>query len=63
MAGDSDRAKKIATQLALDAGFATCIDFGMSDKVELLEDFALSWINLAIMQGHGRNMAFKVVRR
>lgn len=63
VAGDSERAKIIATQLALDAGFGTCIDFGKSDKVELLEKFALSWINLAIMQGHGRNMAFKVIRR
>ena len=63
MAGDSENVKSVATQLALDAGFGTCLDFGKSDKVELLEKFALSWINLAIMQGHGRNMAFKVVRR
>lgn len=63
MAGDSDVAKKVAAQLALDAGFGSCMDFGKSDKVELLEKFALSWINLAIMQGHGRNMAFKVIKR
>lgn len=63
MAGDSASAKEICTQLALDAGFDSCIDFGKSDKVELLEKFALSWINLAIMQGHGRNIAFKVLRR
>lgn len=63
MAGDSERAKSVARQLALDIGFSSCLDFGKSDKVELLEKFALSWINLAIMQGHGRNMAFKVVRR
>lgn len=63
MAGDSEKAKSIATQLALDCGFGTCIDFGKSDKVELLEKFALSWINLAIMQGQGRNLAFKVLRR
>lgn len=63
MAGDSEIAKRIAAQLAEDAGFGSCIDFGKSDKVELLEKFALSWINLAIMQGHGRNMAFKVVTR
>jgi 8-hydroxy-5-deazaflavin:NADPH oxidoreductase len=63
MAGDSEKAKAIALQLSTDAGFGSCIDFGKSDKVELLEKFALSWINLAIMQGHGRNMAFKVVRR
>ncbi|GGD44566.1 NADP oxidoreductase [Emticicia aquatilis] len=63
MAGDSDKAKAVAKQLALDCGFDTCIDFGKADKVELLEKFALSWINLAIMQGHGRDMAFKVIRR
>ena len=63
MAGDSEHAKSVATQLALDAGFSSCLDFGKSDKVELLEKFALSWINLAIMQGHGRNIAFKMVRR
>jgi 8-hydroxy-5-deazaflavin:NADPH oxidoreductase len=63
MAGDSEVAKSVAHQLALDAGFSTCWDFGKADKVELLEKFALSWINLAIMQGHGRNMAFKVIRR
>lgn len=63
MAGDNEKAKSVAHQLALDAGFGSCIDFGKSDKVELLEKFALSWINLAILQGHGRNMAFKVLRR
>lgn len=63
MAGDSEKAKAVALQLSIDAGFGSCMDFGKSDKVELLEKFALSWINLAIMQGHGRNMAFKVIRR
>lgn len=63
MAGDSDTAKQTARQLALNAGFGDCLDFGKSDKVLLLEQFALSWINLAIMQGHGRNIAFKLVRR
>lgn len=63
MAGDSEKAKKVARELALDAGFGDCIDFGKADKVELLEKFALSWINLAIMQGMGRNIAIKLVRR
>lgn len=56
-------AKAIARQLALDAGFGACWDFGGGDKVTLLEQFALSWINLAIMQGHGRDIAFRIVRR
>lgn len=63
MAGESDKAKSVARQLASDCGFGACINFGRGDKVELLEKFALSWINLAIMQGHGRKMAFKVLTR
>jgi hypothetical protein len=63
MAGSAAKGKDITKQLALDAGFSTCWDFGGDDKAQLLEYFALSWINLAIMQGHGRNMAFKVIKR
>ncbi|MEL6251687.1 MAG: NAD(P)-binding domain-containing protein [Bacteroidota bacterium] len=63
MAGESDQAKKIASQLSKDAGFEQCYDFGKADKVELLEQFALSWINLAIFQGMGRGIGFKVLKR
>lgn len=62
-AGDSEKAKKIAEQLANDIGFEKVYDFGGSDKFNLLEQFALSWINLAMMQGYGRNIAFKVIHR
>ncbi|HRI59111.1 MAG TPA: NAD(P)-binding domain-containing protein [Saprospiraceae bacterium] len=63
MAGNPEDGKAIARQLALDAGFAACYDFGGDDKAALLEQFALAWINLAIMQGQGRGIAFKVLRR
>ncbi len=63
MAGDNDEAKSVATQLAKDAGFEHCYDFGGSDRVVLLEQFALSWINLAIFQELGRDIGFKLVRR
>ena len=63
MAGDNSQAKTIAKQLALETGFADCIDFGGNDKVALLEQFALCWINLAMMQGMGRNIAFKLLKR
>jgi predicted dinucleotide-binding enzyme len=63
MAGSSLKAKQIASQLSKDAGFAECYDFGGDDKVELLEQFAFSWINLAIIQKQGRNIAFKVLKR
>lgn len=63
VAGDSAKGKQVAAQLARDLGFAECYDFGGDDKIQLLENFALAWINLAIMQGRGRNIAFKLVRR
>lgn len=62
-AGDNKEAKETAVQLAKEIGFSACYDFGGDDKVQLLEQLALSWINLAIMQGHGRNLAFKITRR
>lgn len=63
VAGTSAKAKEIAKHLSSDAGFAGCYDFGGDDKVELLEQFALSWINLAILQKQGRDIAFKVLKR
>jgi hypothetical protein len=62
-ASDDAYAKSVAARLALDLGFGQCIDFGGDAQVELLEKFALAWINLAIMQGQGRNIALRVVRR
>ncbi len=62
-AGSSEHGKSIVDQLAKDAGFGACYDFGGDDKVPLIEQFALAWINLAIMQGQGRDIAFKVLRR
>lgn len=63
MAGSSSSAKAVAARLAIDAGFENCYDFGGSDRVQLLEQLALSWINLAIFQGMGRNIGFKLVQR
>ena len=61
--GDSEKAKKVATQLALDAGFGACYDVGGNDKFQLMEQFAFFWINLAMMQGQGRDIAFKLLKR
>ncbi len=63
MAGSSERAKEIAKQLAFDAGFENCYNFGGDDKAALLEQFALCWINLAMMQGQGRETIFKLIKR
>jgi predicted dinucleotide-binding enzyme len=63
VAGNSQRGKAAAAQLALDAGFAACYDIGGNDKFELMEQFAWFWINLAMFQGQGRDIGFKLLRR
>lgn len=62
-AGANEAAKEIVKQLSVDAGFAHCYDFGGADKIPLIEQLALAWINLAILQKEGRNIGFKVLRR
>lgn len=63
MAGDSTKAKAVAAQLAEDLGFAECYDFGGDDKISLLKQLAMAWVNLAIFQKMGRNIAFKILKR
>lgn len=63
VAGDSMAGKAAAVQLAKDAGFAECYSIGGNDKFTLLEQFAFFWINLAMMQGQGRDIAFKLLKR
>nr|WP_287937373.1 NAD(P)-binding domain-containing protein [Algoriphagus sp.] len=63
VAGDSKNGKEIAKQLAKDAGFAKCYDVGGNDKFELMEQFAWFWINLAMVQGQGREIGFKLLKR
>jgi hypothetical protein len=63
VAGESSKGKMIAKQLALDAGFAACYDIGGNDKFELMEKFAFFWINLAMFQGQGREIGFKLLKR
>jgi len=63
VAGDSEKGKHIAQQLALDAGFENCYSIGGNDKFELMEQFAWFWINLAMFQGAGRNIGFKLLKR
>jgi 8-hydroxy-5-deazaflavin:NADPH oxidoreductase len=50
-------------ELALEAGFAECYDVGGNDKFTLMEQFAWFWINLAMFQGQGREVAFKLLKR
>lgn len=63
VAGDSEKGKKAAIQLAKDAEFAECYPIGGNDKFELMEQFAWFWINLAMFQGQGREIGFKLLKR
>ncbi len=63
VAGDSERGTATAIQLAKDAGFADCYSIGGNDKFELMEQFAWFWINLAMFQGQGRDIGFKLHKR
>jgi predicted dinucleotide-binding enzyme len=60
--GDDAAAKQIAAQLAADLGFDP-IDAGPLTQARLLEPLALLWITLAIKQGLGMNIAFKLMKR
>mgnify|MGYP001277104062 CR=1 FL=1 len=63
VAGDSEKGKQVAIQLAKDAGFGNCYSIGGNDKFDLMEQFAWFWINLAMFQGHGREIGFKLLKR
>jgi predicted dinucleotide-binding enzyme len=62
-AGSSTKGTAIATQLAKELGFENVYHFGNNDKFYLIEQMAMCWINLAIMQKQGRGMAFKIIKR
>ncbi len=61
-AGDDEKAKETVASLLTDLGFEP-LDAGGLSKARLLEPFALTWINQAIAQKHGRNWAFGAMPR
>lgn len=63
VAGDSKKGKEAVVKLALDAGFGACYDVGGNDRFQLMEQFAFFWINLAMFQGQGREIGFKLLKR
>ena len=62
LCGDDAEAKRVASGLAEDAGFEP-VDAGPLTQARLLEPFALLWITMALKYGHGREMAFRLLRR
>ena len=63
VAGDSELGRIVAATLAKDAGFAECYHVGGNDRFQLMEQFAFFWINLAMFQGHGKDIGFKLLKR
>jgi predicted dinucleotide-binding enzyme len=59
---DEAGAKRIAAGLAEDLGFEP-VDAGPLRQARCLEPLALLWISLAVNQGFGVNIAFKLMRR
>jgi 8-hydroxy-5-deazaflavin:NADPH oxidoreductase len=60
--GDDAAAKSSVAALAEDLGFEA-VDAGPLRTARLLEPFAMLWIDLAVKQGLGPNIAFKLLRR
>jgi len=62
-AGNSQKGIEVVTKLAKEIGFENVYHFGGNDKFNLIEQMAMCWINLAIMQKQGRGIAFKILKR
>ena len=61
-AGDDAQAKRVAAQLAQEMGFDP-VDAGPLANARLLEPLGFLWIYLAVQQGHGTGIAYKLVHR
>jgi predicted dinucleotide-binding enzyme len=59
---DDEAACAVALGLAQDLGFEA-LPAGPLRMARLLEPFGLLWINLALVRGHGRGIAFGLLRR
>ncbi len=57
MAGNDEAAKSVVSSLLDTLGFES-LDAGDLTKSRLLEPFAMTWINQAILRGKGRDWAF-----
>ena len=60
--GDGGDAKQTVTVLAEDLGFEA-VDAGPLNRARLLEPMARLWIHLAMTDGFGRDIGFKLLRR
>ena len=62
LASDDGDAKAQVSAVAERAGF-TVIDAGPLRNAAVLENLAVLWIHLALVEGHGRLIGFKLLER
>jgi predicted dinucleotide-binding enzyme len=62
LCGDDTPSKRVVGELAADIGFDV-VDIGSLANARMLENLALLWIELALRQELGPNIAFKLLRR
>ena len=62
VAGDSKKAKAMATLIARDLGFGDCHDYGGDDSVPLLDEMAICYHNLSLVS-QKEKVAVKVTKR
>ena len=62
LAGDDSGAKAAVAEIAEQAGF-TVVDCGPLRNAALLENLAVLWIHLAVTEGRGRFVGFKLLER
>jgi NADPH-dependent F420 reductase len=60
--GDDAQAKMVTAEMAEALGFEA-VDAGPLSNARLLEPMAMLWIRLAMVEGQGRDIAFKLLRR
>jgi len=62
LCGDDAAAKGTVSGLARELGFDP-VDAGPLAQARLLEPLAMLWISMALVHGHGPNIAFKLLRK
>lgn len=62
LCGDDADARETVAELARQLGFEV-VDAGPLRNARLLEPLAMLWIRLALVEGAGRDIAFKLIRR
>lgn len=62
IAGDNEAAKEVVTTLSEEIGFDVA-DVGVLKCARYLEPMAFAWITMAMVQGMGRDIAFKLLKR